>query len=86
MREKKRVYVFDVFDVFAYLRFSLNKDFMFNVSLKKNIRTVFDVFSVFRISPQKIVTVFGVFEIFSLKNIKAMCLTCSVCLEFFQEK
>ena len=44
---KKRVYVFDVFDVFACLRFSLKRIFIINVS------DVFDVFSVFSISPPK---------------------------------
>ena len=47
IEEKKRVYVFDVFDVFACLRFSLKVDFIINVS------DVFDVFSVFSISPPK---------------------------------
>ena len=45
--EKNVVYVFDVFDVFACLRFSLKVDFIINVS------DVFDVFSVFSISPPK---------------------------------
>ena len=45
--EKNVVYVFDVFDVFACLRFSLKRIFIINVS------DVFDVFSVFSISPPK---------------------------------
>ena len=45
---KKRVYVFDVFDVFACLRFSLKVDFIINVS------DVFDVFDVFRYFLKKI--------------------------------
>ena len=45
--EKNVVYVFDVFDVFACLRFSLKRFFIINVS------DVFDVFSVFSISPPK---------------------------------
>ena len=57
--------MFDVFDVFACLRFSLKVDFIINVSdvfdvfdvfryLKKKLRTVFDVFSVSRIFLKKI--------------------------------
>ena len=45
---KKRVYVFDVFNVFECLRFSFKKDFMSNVS------DVFDVFDVFRYFTKKI--------------------------------